>query len=422
MKVLKTIFKGSISITAVVLGIKLQHDRLSTNHILTAKETPKYTLEHVQLVFRHGARTPVCTYDLPGVEPAVWEPEKFLGDLPHTNVEYTLKLVSTGEEISLESIDPSSWSKRRLKGGMQTGKLTKNGQQMAFDVGQHLQKEYIQERKFISSIYNPNEIRVRTSSFQRTVGTVKSMLAGLYGKDQIREPIEMWTVRSQEEYLYPNFYQCPNLNRHFKVAKKDFINFRPDIREITIDINKKLGLVEKEQMIDVFHLLDLMHTREAHGFKALPDNLTQEDRKKIERAASKLFSFIIQGDNDRNILRLSVGALIEDLCQNIEEKVKNPKKVHKMEFVSAHDTTLQGLLMVTNQWKDEWPYYVSLFKIELYKDEASEHYVRLEFNGQTIFLDQSQHEEMVPIRTFLEKMEKFRVKDYKLECSKEEGK
>ena len=115
MKGLKTIFKGSISLTSVVLGIKLQHDRRSTNHILVAKETPTYTLEHVQLVFRHGARTPVCTYDLPGVEPAVWDAEKFLGDLPHTNVDYTLRLISTGEEISLESIDPSSWSKKRLK-------------------------------------------------------------------------------------------------------------------------------------------------------------------------------------------------------------------------------------------------------------------------------------------------------------------
>ena len=42
-----------------------------------------------------------------------------------------------------------------------------------------------------------------------------------------------------------------------------------------------------------------------------------------------------------------------------------------MELISAHDTTLMGLLMAFGKWEDEWPGYVNMFKIELYKDEVS---------------------------------------------------
>jgi len=44
---------------------------------------------------------------------------------------------------------------------------------------------------------------------------------------------------------------------------------------------------------------------------------------------------------------------------------------YKMELFSAHDTTLMGLLLVLNRWDDVWPKYVSLFKLELYKNQVS---------------------------------------------------
>ena len=42
---------------------------------------------------------------------------------------------------------------------MKKGKLTKNGQQLAFIAGQQLRKDYITNRQFISNIYDKNEVR-----------------------------------------------------------------------------------------------------------------------------------------------------------------------------------------------------------------------------------------------------------------------
>jgi len=107
-KLTKNIIKGSASIAALALGYHYCYRNHHLPMTLTAQEKrPTYTLEHAQLVFRHGARTPVCTYDIPGVKPAVWDPEKFSGSLPHTNVNYKLKLLPSGEEVDVKDVDPT---------------------------------------------------------------------------------------------------------------------------------------------------------------------------------------------------------------------------------------------------------------------------------------------------------------------------
>lgn len=42
---------------------------------------------------------------------------------------------------------------------MRKGKLTKNGQQLAFLAGQKLREEYITNQQFISNVYDKNEVR-----------------------------------------------------------------------------------------------------------------------------------------------------------------------------------------------------------------------------------------------------------------------
>lgn len=72
----------------------------------------------------------------------------------------------------------------------------------------------------------------------------------------------MWTVLPSEEYLYPNFYQCQNLHTRYKEIRAHFLDIIDVVKEGTYAINKKLGLDKKENMIDAFLILDLIHTRE----------------------------------------------------------------------------------------------------------------------------------------------------------------
>jgi len=42
---------------------------------------------------------------------------------------------------------------------------------------------------------------------------------------------------------------------------------------------------------------------------------------------------------------------------------------HKMNLYSAHDTTINALLMALEQWNKSWPTFSSYLAFELYKNE-----------------------------------------------------
>ena len=60
------------------------------------------------------------------------------------------------------------------------GQLTNVGRHQLYLLGRSLGDKYIRELKFLSSNYNPQEIFIRTSGFNRTIESAQSILQGLY--------------------------------------------------------------------------------------------------------------------------------------------------------------------------------------------------------------------------------------------------
>ena len=67
-----------------------------------------------------------------------------------------------------------------LKGGAYHGQLTFVGEQQLFDLGCRLRERYVNELKFLSQNYDPNEISVRRTNVKRCINSAKCLLAGLY--------------------------------------------------------------------------------------------------------------------------------------------------------------------------------------------------------------------------------------------------
>jgi len=69
--------------------------------LLAKDEQEDLELVHVQIAFRHGARTPI--FPLPdmkaglNVDYVVWDKNVFLGNLPHTVVKYRVKNIDGGK-------------------------------------------------------------------------------------------------------------------------------------------------------------------------------------------------------------------------------------------------------------------------------------------------------------------------------------
>ncbi len=103
---------------------------------------------------------------------------------PYVKAKYTL-LTTFGEPMCDKlSVKDQRNIDMKLKGGAGRGQLTKKGEKQGFELGLRAKQRYINDLKFLSSEYTPNEIYIRSSHYRRTILTAKSFLAGLYNKSR----------------------------------------------------------------------------------------------------------------------------------------------------------------------------------------------------------------------------------------------
>merc|ERR1740124_984124 len=106
------------------------------------------TLEQVQVVFRHGARTPLSFWTrahfegFSNLKPLTWDKDELLKVLPWTDIDVSVKLKDGSEPTDVQ-FDGYHGVDRTLKGGCYNGQLTSVGQQQLYDLGKVLAQEYI---------------------------------------------------------------------------------------------------------------------------------------------------------------------------------------------------------------------------------------------------------------------------------------
>eukprot|EP00775_Hariotina_reticulata_P008608 gene8608-8789_t len=129
-------------------------------------------LRLVQVVFRHGARTPLTD------DAFLWQ----------------------GQDWNMSTI---------LSGGAAKGELTIVGQLQALELGYWLRQQYIDSLGFLPASYKPGVLAARTTNFSRTRATLAGVLTGLYPGHP--EPIPVTTSSDLDEIMYADTKRCPHL-------------------------------------------------------------------------------------------------------------------------------------------------------------------------------------------------------------------
>lgn len=333
-----------------------------------------YELQLVQVLFRHGARTPLKS--IPDVMEAQWVPT-LLEPPPHTHINYVVTDLSGGPRPAAPTED--NYRKNVLTGGSFPGQLTTLGMQQLYELGKRMRQRYIEDNSFLSPAFNPAEVYVRSTNIWRTIESAKCLVAGLFQQKQ-KEIVPIVTAEAEAEILYPNFQGC-KLLKILGGPRWAESSTLPDIAADLQSIHEALGIAAHQQ-VDFILIRDDMVARETHGLPCPP--VLDTWRNKVEQRAVDMICYIYN-PSKRESLQLCVGPILHMLLGNIEDKLQkaSAEPNRKLFLYSVHDTTLIPCLMAMGIFDLQWPPYAADITVELYKHkQTDEAFIKVSYAGQ----------------------------------------
>ncbi|XP_013881752.1 lysophosphatidic acid phosphatase type 6 isoform X2 [Austrofundulus limnaeus] len=333
-----------------------------------------YELKLVQVLFRHGARTPLKS--IPDVMEAQWVPT-LLEPPPHTHMNYTVTDLQGGPRPPAPVED--SYRKNILSGGTFPGQLTTLGMQQLYELGQRLRRKYIEDRPFLSPAYIPAEVYVRSTNIVRTIESAKCLVAGLFQQKQ-NEAVPILTTEAENEILYPNYHGCKLLKILCSHRWAESTTL-PDIAADLRSIQSALG-ISAHQHVDFILIRDDMVARETHGLPNPP--VLNSWKNTVEQRAVDMMYHIYDPSKKEN-LQLCVGPLLHVLWENIERKLQGSSSLshRKLFLYSVHDTTLIPCLMALGIFDMRWPPYAADISLELHRNkQTNEAFVKVSYAGK----------------------------------------
>uniref|UniRef100_A0ABI7ZI77 acid phosphatase n=1 Tax=Felis catus TaxID=9685 RepID=A0ABI7ZI77_FELCA len=333
-------------------------------------------LKMVQVVFRHGARSPLKP--LPR-EQAEWNLQ-LLEVPPQTQFDYTVTNLAGG--LKPHSPFDSQYRKTVLKGGMFAGQLTNVGMQQMFALGQRLRKSYVEDIPFLSPTFNPLEVFVRSTNIYRNLESTRCLLAGLF-QSQKEGPIVIHTDEANSEVLYPNYQNCWSLQERTR-GRRQAACLQPGISEDLQKVKEGMGIASNDG-VDFLSLLDNVAAEQVHSLPSCPT--LRRFAQMIEQRAVDTALYVMQGE-DRESLQMAVGPFLHILESNLREVMDPataPGKTRKLYLYAAHDVTLMPLLIILGIFDHKWPPFAVDLTMELYQHrESKEWFVQLYYHGEQV--------------------------------------
>ncbi|KAI0598523.1 putative acid phosphatase [Biscogniauxia sp. FL1348] len=358
-------------------------------------------LQLVQVLLRHGERTPVSArFQNAGLAP-FW---------PYCSAARQLKSVvldrATGRFDTLE------WKRRletfgphdepvlaagpagELDGVCDMGMLTDRGRETTYALGERLRRLYVSQLGFLPpTLANADALYLRATPIPRALDSVQETFAGLYPAAARATPFPPPTIIARapgDETLFPNDSNCRRfaaLSRAFAQRAADRWNDTDDMAYLNKLYGKWMPPEAPRVAVDsrprLSGIMDTINSTLAHGPETkLPKEFYDpKGREIIEKIGveewfagykeSQEYRVLGIGGLMGDVVSRMVGSVERSTADGEYEVARSPGKGAtpiRFGLSGCHDTTLAAVLASLGAFNtDKWPPYTSHIAIELFR-------------------------------------------------------
>lgn len=296
-----------------------------------AGQTNASSIVLLQVVYRHGDRTPIRTFKNDPIPITAWKEGP--------------------------------------------GQLTKVGCVQHYAMGSHLRSRYAH---FLTG--NPHELRVWSSDRDRCLASAQCHLAGFsvpsadwaWNKTFHWQPVPIHTRPTFEDgMLVPGDAYCPEANAEEQRVKNspEAQAFLKKYHNLYVSLTEKTGDIIADWS-DVEYVYDALLIEQYHNYTV--PKWAKELWKDMMYQSDQSFVFLTKTPL---LKRLRAGLLAANLSGNLEEAAQN-KSQYKVFMYSTHDTEISAILDALGVFDGRAPPYCSALLLELWKDGPSNFSVR----------------------------------------------
>ncbi|OXU18767.1 hypothetical protein TSAR_012990, partial [Trichomalopsis sarcophagae] len=332
----------NILIFSIISAYRITRDAKKENILVEADNTES-TLRQVNLVIRHGERSPQTTY--------------------------------TNDPYKNDPMEPFGW-----------GQLTSNGR-----IGQYNQGLFLRERygHFLGTKYSPEIFWLQSTAADRAKMSALLEAAALWKPDGDQafisgldwQPASLNYQTSDKDNLLLIWSTCPDYARMREAVEKS-----PEIQEIN-EINqnlyKELSKYTGDNITnpdDVFDLYSTLVAEKTMNYQ-LP-NWTNEYFPDMLKPLSSL-SLKMNVYNE-SLLKMKGGPLVSKIAHSMLDRAQSTKPYkRKMFMYVGHDSTIVNLLEGLKVWDMQIPGYSIMTMVELHENELEGYNVQIYLRNST---------------------------------------
>ena len=363
----------------------------------TVEPLEGYNHKLLQIVFRHGDRSPWATYegDKANYECGVTQQLRFLSVQGMESYEFAHVRTHIDKERN-------PYAKHYYGGSCQNGQLTRKGLNQLANLGESVRKAFVGENKLLPEYLNEDDIYVRSTHVWRVIQSAESFLKSLYPSNKrnpsVRIPVNI--LPSEIDYATSNTGRCPRISQlENEMFTKYFVNElklreQEPYKSLLDKCERHFGPATYKWYDAYFDILEELRCNglEYPCFDVVDENgqtkqecFTEEDEKLISKLVDSDGVYRFFDNETIPMARLHSGLYLGDILQAQKDKIEG-KHAKKYMHYHAHDTTIYPMVSLLEGDYSQWPPYASWIMLELYEKEGK-YYVRGHYNDKQLPFD-----------------------------------